>query len=197
MVLADFFILFAQQGRFGANNPPPKPASPEEALIGTAVCIGFSLFIMLLTLIFQYFFARMLSRALSVCAEENRTMEPGTVWWILFPGVGAIFAILALFKVPESLQNEYRARGMVPNGDCGKQNALITLLTNLFCLGVVGIIFFFLFWSQVSSCASELEEAPRRRIRRKPREDYNEALDDDEDDRPRRRRRDVDADDDE
>ncbi len=70
------------------------------------------------------FYLLTLQKALSRVAPQNRTMEPGSVWWMFVPCVNIVWQFLIAIRVPESLRNEFRARGQDDGSDYGKGIAL-------------------------------------------------------------------------
>jgi hypothetical protein len=144
-------------------------------------------------------------KVLNECAPENRTMEPGQVWLTFIPLVGIVFYIMALFKIPDSLANEYRDRGLRSDSDFGKNAALWYVLGYFLCFPV-GLVFWIIYWRQIAGHLKELqgkggagrgrdddEEEDDRPSKRR-----SKYADEDEEDRPsKRRRRDEDDDEDE
>ena len=185
MLFADLIPLFAQAG--GRGGPPPGVA--EGGMI--AFIIAYFVFLAVMIVISIMFLLAM-SKALNACAPRNRTMEPGQVWLSLIPVVGIVFYLMAIFKVPDSLANEYRDRGMRGDGDYGKNLGLWFVITSFVCPGV-NLILWIMYWVKIHGHTKELMgsggyDRPRRSKRRDDRDDD----DDYEDDRPRRRRRDED-----
>jgi hypothetical protein len=199
MLIADLLPLFAQgPGRFGPGNqpPPPDPAAVAGGMIGFFVCYGV---ILLASLVVSILFLLALYRALNACSPRNRTMEPGQVWLSLIPLVGIVFYIMAILKVPESLEREYRSRGMRDDGDYGKNLGIWFIVTSFVCPGV-NVVLWIMYWVKISGLTKGLagrparsdyddedDDRPRRRSSRRDDDDEDE-----DDDRPRRRRRDED-----
>lgn len=173
MLYANLTALFAQApGRFGPGNPPPQP-DPAIA-VGVIACYGV---VIVVAIIVQIFFLMTLSRALHACSERNRTMPPGQVWLSLIPLVGIVFFIMALFKVPDSIRNEYEDRGLRGDDDFGKNLAIWYIVTAFVC-GIISPIFWIMYWVKIAGYTKELQSRAGRR-----------GYEDDDDDRPRRRSR--------
>lgn len=196
MPFADVLPLFAQAGRQFNNGNQGDPAAAVGGMIGFFVCYGI---VLLASLVVTILFLLAMSRSLQACAPRNRTMEPGQVWLTLIPLVGIVFYIMAILKVPESLEREYRSRGMRDDGDYGKTLGIWFIVTSFVCPGV-NFVLWIMYWVKISGLTKQLAGRPSRRDygdddgdddrprRRSSRRD--DAEDDDEDDRPRRRRRD-------
>ena len=177
MLFATNLALFAQAGAPGNRKlSPDEEAAMAGLAVGYFVCIGV---IFIVSLILQIMFLLAMSRALAACSPENRTMEPGSVWLVFIPLAGIVFHIMMLFKVPESIQNEYRSRRLRGDDDFGK-NAAIWYLVGAFVCAPVGLVFFFIFWSKISGYTKVLNGSA------------SGERSEDDDDRPRRRRRDDD-----
>ncbi len=197
MPFADLMPLFAQAGRQFNNGNQGPPPEAIGAIIATYLgCIGLAVVI---SYVIQILFCMTLTKCLKACAPRNRTMEPGQVWLSLIPLVGIVFIIMALFKVPDSVANEYRDRGLRGDGDFGKTMAIWYIVTAFVC-GAISPIFLIMYWVKIAGYTKELQgragrsdyddEDDDRLRRRSSRRD--EDGEDDEDDRPRRRRRDED-----
>ena len=204
MPFADLLPLFAQgpAGFRGGNNqpPPPDPAVITGILAFYFGCIGF---VAIVGYIIRLLHARSMVNCLKQIAPRNRTVEPGTVWLSAIPLIGGIMHIIAMFKLPASLENEYRSRGWRSDGDFGKTLAIVYLVC-AFVAFPAAMVVFIMYWVKHNGYTQELMSRPSRReyddedededddrprSRRSSRRDDDE---DDEDDRPRRRRRDED-----
>ena len=188
MLFADLMPLFAQAGRpfggpGGGNQQGPPPEVVGGIILTYVLCIGF---LVLVSYTIRIFFCLSMSKCLKEIAPRNRTAEPGSVWLCLIPLVGFIFSILTMFRVPESVKNEYDDRGWRGDGDFGKQWAIIYLI-GIFVAGPLALVALIIFWSKVSGYTKEMMSRPAGR-----------GYDDEDDDRPRRRskrRRDEEDDD--
>lgn len=156
MLLAHGMELFAQVGnRVGADgnaNAQPGLGGQEMLVIfcfyGVAIAVG---------LVIQCFFLNTLSKCFKEIAPRNRSMEPGKVWLCLIPLFGTIWIFLVVLKLAESLEKEYRSRGLQGDGDYGKQNGLIYLISQFVC-GCVALIFFIMYWMKIAGYTKELRE---------------------------------------
>jgi heme/copper-type cytochrome/quinol oxidase subunit 2 len=186
VLFADMTPLFAQVNRqfgpAGGNPPPGDPAAAAAAGGMMAVfLVGYFVFLAVVIVV-TILFLLSLSKALKACSSRNRTMEPGQVWLSLIPLVGIVFYIMAILKVPESLANEYRDRGLRGDGDFGKTLGIWFIVASFLCPGV-NFILWIMYWVKISGYTKELTARAGRR------EYARDDEDDDEDDRPRRRSR--------
>jgi hypothetical protein len=172
--------ILAQQNN--ANDPP------EEFIIGLlAVVCGFYL-VLLIVLIF---FLLTLSKTLSQCRPENRTMEPGQVWLNLIPIFNLAWMFITVLRLSESLKNEYYDRGWNRRGEDYGQGLGIATCSLIVAANIpyIGCIFFLgwmvcfiLYWMRMSGYGTQLASRPARY------DDYDDRRrDDDYDDRDDRR----------
>lgn len=161
---------------------PPGPGGAEWAMIlcfyGVAFTVGITI---------QIFFLLTLSKCLKEIAPRNRSMEPGQVWLCLIPLFGTVWALITILRIAESLEQEYRSRGLRGDGDFGKQNGIIYFVSAFIC-GCISIVFFIMYWMKIAGYTKELRERGGSRSR--------ERTDDDDYDRDSRRRRKMDEEDD-
>lgn len=195
MLFADLTPLFAQVagGGFRPNNNQPTP--PDPALVTGIItayfgCLGF---LLLVGYVIRVLHARSMVNCLNQIAPRNRTTEPGFVWLSAIPIVGGILHIISMFKLPESVKNEFYDRGWREDGDFGKTLAIIYLVC-AFVAGPAALVVFIMYWSKMSGYTKQFQERPARREyddegdrprRSRRRDDYYDD-EDDEDDRPRR-----------
>ncbi len=203
LLLAEGMELFAQAG--GQMRPAgggnAGAGGGAGGMVGGLACVGLYFLLIIVMIVVQIFFLLAMSRALKACKPRNRTMEPGQVWLVFIPLVGIVFFIMMLFKIPESLKNEYDDRRMRGDGDFGKTLGIWYLVTAFLC-GPVGLVLWIMYWLKINSYTKELtggkssggrisrdrdmedfeEDEPPKRKRRARDDD-----DEDEDDRPRQR----------
>jgi hypothetical protein len=172
-----------------------------------AVCVG-----ILIGLAILICYLLTLQKALSRVSRENRTMEPGMVWLSLVPCVNIVWQFMIATRVPESLKNEFRARGRDDGSDYGKTIALTAAILSIVgmvlsygsqaamvgrgdakdvgtlvscgsgILGLIQLALLIIFWVKVANYSSQLAQDPGRR-------DYPDDYDRrfrDYDDEPRR-----------
>lgn len=202
MLFAQMVPILAQAGGRGGGGGGDG-GEAGGAIMGMLCMVGYFA-ILIAAIVASIMFLLTLYKALNECAPENRTMEPGQVWLTFIPLVGIVFYIMAVFKVPDSLANEYRDRGIRTDSDFGKNNALWYILGYFICFPV-GLVFWIMYWRQVAGHVKELQgKSGSSRGRGDDDEDEDERpskrkskyADDDEDDRPsKRRRRDEDDED--
>jgi hypothetical protein len=190
-------MLLLQLGLlFGQINRQPQAGNPGDAAGALGfMCVCYGL-IFAVGLLIQILFLLNLSKTLAACSQRNRSMEPGMVWLCLIPLFGYIWFYFVVLRLSESLQKEYRSRGMSSDDpEFGKMTGLIWLITAIIpFVNIVSIVFFIIYWVKTAKFKNELLSGGRRggydddadddRPRRRRDED-----DDDGDDRPRRRPR--------
>ncbi len=184
-------ILFAQQNKFGQQPNAGGDAAAAGAM-GFLLC--FYGVIIVVAIAIQVMFLLTMSKCLKQIAPRNRRMEPGQVWLCLIPIFGAVWTLIMILRVGDSLKDEYDDRGLREDGDFGKTLGIVYFVSAFIC-GIVSLVCFIMYWVKIAGYNRTLAETGgggggSRRGRSRD-DDY-----DDEDDRPRRRRRDEDDDDD-
>ena len=186
---------------FGQANRQQQAAGPDAGtMAGIFVCYGV---LIVIGIIINILFLLNLSRCLAQCSPRNRTMEPGQVWLNLIPLFGIVWMFITFIRISESLKNEYRTRGLRPDDpEFAKMTGILYMVLSLVGCGIIGLIFFIMYWVKIAGFKNELmnakkgggieddyDDRPRRGGGRR-----DEADEDDEDDRPRRPRRPRDED---
>jgi len=121
-----------------------------------------------------------LQKALSRVSPVNRAMEPGMVWLMLIPCFNIIWQFFVAVRVPDSLRNEFRARGRDDGSDYGKTIAIaqgvIGIVSSVISnglraggkdtemagscislvLGLIHLVLFIVFWVKIASYSSQL-----------------------------------------
>src|SRR5262245_57637499 len=104
-----------------------RNAGPEAWGSSLFTCgLGLGLIIMVV------FYLLTLQKALTRVSPRNRLMDPGLVWLNLIPIFNIIWAFFIAIRVPGSLKNEFRSRGLDDGSDYGKGIALANCI-----LGVI------------------------------------------------------------
>lgn len=93
------------------------------------------LFLWLLPLVPLVFFLLTVRGALLACATESRRMEPDLVWLQLIPFFGLVWQFFVVTAVADSLEAEYRRRGLPAGPDPGRSLGLAMCV-----LSVCGIV---------------------------------------------------------
>jgi hypothetical protein len=181
MILAQMFSLFAQAKKAA----PPSDAEVAGILGGVMlyfICIGVFVIVML---VIQIMFLLNMSRTIAACKPRNRTVEPGAVWLAFIPLVGFIFHIIHLFKLPETLKNEYEDRGWDGDDDYSKTAAIIHLVVS-FVFGCAAPITLIMLWMKHSQYKNELlsgrassGRGRKGKAKRRPVDEDDEEDDDD------------------
>jgi hypothetical protein len=185
---------------FGQVNRGPAGQQPDVNPLVMCACYAA---ILIPGIIIGILFLLTLSRTLALCSPRNRTMEPGQVWLNLIPLFGIVWMFITIIRLSESLQNEYRSRGMRSDDpEFGKMTGILYMALSLVpCVNIVGLVFFIMYWIKIANYKKELESRGRgddygddddRPRGRRRRDDDDDRRDDEDDDRPRRRPRDDD-----
>ncbi len=147
------------------------------------IIFGFLCFVLIAILVVAVFYLLTLQKALSRVARHNRLMEPGLVWLSLIPLVGLVWSFFIATRVPDSLRNEFRERGMDDFTDYGKRiglaNAVLGVVLSaaavlsiiapslwwgfvLIPLGLVSLMLFIIFWVRIAGYSREIRTSPRQ-----------------------------------
>lgn len=110
------------------------------------------------------FYTLTLQRALSRCAPESRTMEPGMVWLLYIPLFTLIWNFVVVNRVSASLQNEFRRRGLAGPVDTGRGVGLaMSVLACLSAIPILGIlcalaavVCWIVYWAKVAALSGQL-----------------------------------------
>jgi hypothetical protein len=189
--------LFAQAGKFGAANPAP-PNAGAAAGAGIMVILGFVLYgAWLVSGIIHFVFLIMVyvaqSKALTMCSERRRLMEPGQVWLNFIPCFNIVWFIMTVLRVSESLMKEFRARGLKHSGDYAKGIGIFSYVSLfLSCIPFLGPIVLFMYWKKLGVLNVQLEKSGKASRRSDDDDD-----DEEEEERPRPKKRRPRDDDDE
>jgi hypothetical protein len=170
------------------------------------ILAGVGVFVVAL-LVVTVFFHITLMRAIQACAPRNRAMAPGLVWLNFVPCLNLVWQFVNVIQVGNSLQAEYRDRGMRSSDESfGKTLGLSYIILNyvasginvvgrtiaqksdeptlmiglaalVLVLGLVQLVLWIMYWVKIAAFTRELNEGGGRR-----------RYDDEDDDYDRRRR---------
>jgi hypothetical protein len=147
------------------------------------IIFGFLCFVLIAVLVVAVFYLLTLQKALSRVAPHNRLMEPGLVWLSLIPLVGLVWSFFIATRVPDSLRNEFRERGMDDLSDYGKRiglaNAILGVVLSaadllsgvapslwwafiLIPVGLVSLVLFIFFWVKIAGYSKEIGTSRRQ-----------------------------------
>jgi len=189
MLLLQLGVLFGQM-----NRPPQGGGGGAAGGAMTLLCCGLEFVLIVGLLVVQILFLLNLSRCLDQCSRRNRTMEPGMVWLNLIPLFNLVWLFITVFRISESLQNEYDDRRLRSDDpDFGKMMGILYVVFSIIGCFPVNMVFQIIYWMKIANYKNQLmssdrggaeddyDDAPRRRRRRD--DDHSE----DDEDRPRRR----------
>jgi hypothetical protein len=157
---------------------PPSPFGAGAGELAGMICLIFG-FVLVVVLVLVIFYLLTLQKALSRVSPRNRLMEPGMVWLMLVPCLNIIWQFLVAIRVPDSLRNEFRERGMDDGSDYGKGIALTQAILGLVgggagnvvssmkgmeqvgsiisgVVGLIGLALFITFWVKVANYSNQL-----------------------------------------
>ncbi len=160
-------------------------AGPMDDLF-TGVMLVVLLVLCVVGLVIGILFLMTLSKALSRCAPENRTMEPGQVWLNLIPCFNIVWQFITVNRIAESLDNEFYARGSNSRDDYGKSLGIWSCVLRLLgfipfvgpFLSLGGLVCGIIYWVKIAGYSKQLDS-------RGGYDDY----DDDDYDRPRKKKK--------
>ncbi|MGP8250706.1 MAG: hypothetical protein ACLQHF_01650 [Terracidiphilus sp.] len=94
-----------------SDNFVAETSTHLEEVMDTVMLIRVVAGMLVVGLIVPYiFYLITLSRALSKCSIQSRTMEPGTVWLLFVPVFSLVWHFFVVLGLAKSLGNEFRAR---------------------------------------------------------------------------------------
>ena len=160
---------------------PGRGQNPDELLGLLCVVIGV---VLIVALAIQIFYLLTLQKALSRVSPENRTMQPGLVWLMLIPCFNLIWQFFIAIRVPDSLKNEFRSRGMDDGSDYSKTIGIAQCVVGILAsvvgngfqaasrnegrdaammgscfsgiLSLVGLVLFIIFWVKIANYSIQL-----------------------------------------
>jgi hypothetical protein len=129
----------------------------------------FPLIFLTVLMIVDIFFLVTLQRTLGRCAPHNRTMSPPLVWLLLIPTFELVWQFLVVLAIANSLDNEFRERGMIEEAKPGQslglamciiQVAFIIPFAVIF-LAIPYVVVLIFYWSKIAGYAGQLENPPQ------------------------------------
>jgi hypothetical protein len=159
-----------------------KPGGPLAGEAMGLLCLVIGVFLVVV-LVLAIFYLLTLQKALSRVSPRNRLMEPGMVWLMLIPCVNIIWQFMIAVRVPDSLRNEFRERGLDDGSDYGKGIALTQAILGLVggvignglgnvqgmqqagllvssVMSLAGLVLFIMFWVKVANYSNQLASGP-------------------------------------
>jgi hypothetical protein len=180
-------MLLLQLGfLIGQMNRQPQGGGGAAGAGMSLLCCGLEFVLIAALVLVQILFLLNLSRCLDQCSRRNRTMEPGMVWLNLIPLFNIVWIFITVIRLSESLQNEYRSRGLHSDDpEFGKMMGILYGAFSVVGCFPVNLIFWIIYWMKISAYKNQLMTSGRG------------GPEDDFDDSPRRGRRDEDDENDE
>jgi type IV pilus assembly protein PilA len=115
------------------------------------------------------FYLLTLSRALSKCSITSRTIQPGMVWLLLVPLVNLVWQFFVVIGLADSLDNEFRARGiqnveLKPGKAIGIAMCVCGVCAFIPILGIlaflVHLVLWIIYWSKIAEFSRRLDQVP-------------------------------------
>lgn len=126
----------------------------------------FGLIFLALVLLPAIFYLLNLQKALSRCAPESRTLDPGLVWLMLIPLFNLVWHFLLVSHISKSLHNEF-ARRNIPGLEPEPGRSLGLAMCILACCGIIpvlgllaglaGLICWIAYWAKIAGYARLLD----------------------------------------
>jgi hypothetical protein len=106
-----------------------------------------------------------LRRALLRCAPQNRAVEPDTAWLLFIPLFNLFWAFVLYPRISESLEREFRRRGLPIEANPAKSLGLSLAILHAcsavplvnIVTGLPTLIVWILYWSKISGYSRQLE----------------------------------------
>jgi len=149
----------------------------DAAAAAVTAVLGLLCLVLIVVIVIAVFYLLTLQKALSRVSPRHRLMEPGMVWLSLIPFFNIIWSFFIATRIPDSLRNEFRARGQDDGSDYGKSIGLAKAILGVISyplnvlsrstkepalvgimgiLGVVSLVLFIIFWVKIAGYSSRL-----------------------------------------
>jgi hypothetical protein len=181
----------------------PQLPFPEEFLMPF---LGLFCTLLVVWLVVDIFYLLTLQKALNRVSPRNRLMEPGQVWLMFVPCLNIVWGFLIAIRIPDSLKNEFQARGRDDGSDYGKTIGLtycilslvggflgngVSKIPDMEAVGsiisvivlVINFALLIVFWVKISNYSKMLEADDDGRYRKFDRRFGDDDDDDRDDDR--------------
>ncbi len=124
-----------------------------------------ALVVILAGIIVGVFFLLSLQRVLSLCAPQNRQLEPGQVWLCLIPLFSLAWIFVVVARIADSLGQEFESRHAPPEDygrGVGVAYCILTVVSivpflNLLT-GPAGFVCFVIYWAKIADYSRRLEQ---------------------------------------
>ena len=111
------------------------------------------------------FFILTLQNALKQVRPTLRQMSPGALWLLLIPLFNLIWRFIVVNRVADSLDSEYRARGLATIGKPGQKIGLAYSICGLlslipvigFLAGLAGLVCWIVYWVTIAGHKDRLQ----------------------------------------
>ena len=171
----------------------------QDAAIVLVLILAF--FALLLFVVIAFLLT--LSKCLGKIQRRNRTMEPGMVWLNLVPCLNIVWQFITVFRISDSLRNEYDDNNWPEQGDYGKSLGLSALVFNFVSsvinnvvqvpavsvvVGIVSLTLWIMYWVKIAGFSRQIDRFWETYGDDDDGDDDRERLDDRDDEFDSRRR---------
>ena len=110
------------------------------------------------------FYCLTLSKALSRCSPQNRTLSPGLVWLYLIPVFNLVWHFFIVINMAKSLHAEFVSRNMVEEQSPGQGIGLATCILNAvgvipyvgWLTGIPALICWIIYWVKIAGFSNKI-----------------------------------------
>lgn len=120
------------------------------------------------------FYLITLSNTLKAIRPANRTTEPSMVWLMFIPVFNLVWQFILYGKLKDSINNEYRSRGMTERSDStykiGIASAILLIIGSVFnafesnmsqdMFSLAGFVTWIIYWVQINQHKKTLQNLP-------------------------------------
>jgi hypothetical protein len=141
--------------------------TPDDTL-GLGIFVGALIVGLVIFLLIRIFFLLTCKKALTQCSEENRTMSPGLIWLALIPGFNLIWDFFVVINLGDSLDKEFKKRGIITEAFPGKSIGLAFCITDVcglvpivnFLAGPASFVCWIIYWIKIAGFSKQLAASP-------------------------------------
>ena len=120
--------------------------------------------------IIMIFYIQTLQKALLLCNENNRTLNPKKVWLLLIPFYNLIWNFTLVSHITTSLKNEFGSRSIQKETNFGKSFGIAYCVLSIFfvaffsvylgaIIGVPWITCWIVYWQKINTYSKELSNS--------------------------------------
>ena len=122
--------------------------------------------ILLIFIVPTLFYIRTLYKALTICSEQNRAMNPNLVWLLFIPIFDIFFHFYVVLSISKSLKKEFEIRNIEVDSMPGQTIGLMMCASPVLAyIPKIGFIFaigcfilWILYWVKIAGFSSQLSQ---------------------------------------